>query len=461
MSPEELRSIYLFEALSDEQLNQLIAAAEEVHFQDGQLLFHEADPADAWWVLLEGRIELTRRSGREQSVIGAMDRPGLWAGGFRAWADAAGYLATGIGAGSGRVLRVQATALAKLAHAWFPFGVHLIEGFFRTVRNIEALARQRESVMALGTLAAGLAHELNNPASAAARSVDGLREASEAQEASLVRLAQQSITAEQFIALDGLRSEIDPAGAATDVIAVTEREESLLEWLDERGVGASWRIAPPLAAAGVDVEWCGRALGVLGDDALEPGLEYVTSTLSVTSLLSEVKEATARISALVGAVKSYSQLDRASLQSIDVTEGIESTLVMLGHKLGDGITVIREYALDLPHIEAHAGELNQVWTNLIDNAIDAMEAQGTLRVSASEHGGGVVVEVADSGPGMPPDVQARVFDPFYTTKEVGKGTGLGLDISRRIVEERHRGAISVRSGPGKTVFRVELPLRPA
>jgi len=179
----------------------------------------------------------------------------------------------------------------------------------------------------------------------------------------------------------------------------------------------------------------------------------------MASLLAEMKDSTARVSALVGAVKSYSQLDRATLQLVDVTDGLESTLVMLGHKLGDGITVVREYGGDVPRIEAHPGELNQVWTNLIDNAIDAMEGHGTLRLSTSAVGDSVVVEVADTGPGMPPDVQARAFDPFYTTKDVGKGTGLGLDISRRLVVERHHGQISIDSRPGATVLRVEVPRR--
>jgi signal transduction histidine kinase len=179
----------------------------------------------------------------------------------------------------------------------------------------------------------------------------------------------------------------------------------------------------------------------------------------MTTLLSEIKESTGRVSNLVATVKSYSQLDRASVQDIDVTEGIDSTLVVLGDKLHDGITVVRDYADDLPRIEAIPGELNQVWTNLIDNAVDAMEGKGTLRLSARPDGDHVVVEVADSGPGMPPDVQARVFEPFFTTKDVGKGTGLGLDISRRIVVDRHHGEIEVASQPGQTVMTVRLPRR--
>jgi signal transduction histidine kinase len=183
----------------------------------------------------------------------------------------------------------------------------------------------------------------------------------------------------------------------------------------------------------------------------------VASTLSATALLAEMKESTSRVSALVAAVKSYSQLDRATLQVIDVIEGLESTLVILGHKLRGGVTVVREYGDNVPRIEANPGELNQVWTNLIDNAVDAMEGKGTLRLRTRLEGETVVVEVVDTGPGMPPEVQAHAFEPFFTTKDVGKGTGLGLDISRRIVAERHGGEITIDSHPGETVVRVRLP----
>jgi signal transduction histidine kinase len=185
----------------------------------------------------------------------------------------------------------------------------------------------------------------------------------------------------------------------------------------------------------------------------------VASTLSVATLLGEVKESTRRISELVAAVRSYSQLDRASMQQLEVTDGLDSTLAMLGHKLGGGVTVLREYRADLPRIEASAGELNQVWTNLIDNALDAMDGTGTLRVATFVEGDSLVVEIGDTGPGMPPQVVDRAFEPFFTTKDVGRGTGLGLDIARRIVVERHGGTITIDSRPGETVVRVRLPLR--
>ena len=451
-----LRAISLFAGLTDRQVSELADAGEEVCFDEGCVLFREGEPADFWWVLLDGRLDLVRRFGHEESVVAVMERPGVWAGGFRAWTGVAGYLATGRAITAGRMLRIPAPALRELMRAWSPLGVHLIAGFFETVRNLEARYRQHEALVALGTLAAGLAHEIKNPASAATRSVDAMAEACDTLLSSLVQLAEASLRPDQFVAIDALRREIDPSRATSGSLAVADREDALSEWLSSHAVEDAWRIAPVLAMAGVSVTWCDSAAEALPGSTLEPGLEWVASTLSIASLLSEVKESARRISALVGAIKSYSQLDRASQQLIDVTEGLESTLVMLGCKLRDGVTVVRDYGGDLPRIEANPGELNQVWTNLIDNAIDAMGGQGTLRVSVRAEPQFVIIEVADTGPGMPPGVQARAFDPFYTTKDVGKGTGLGLDISRRIIE-RHHGEITIHSKPGETVLRVRLP----
>ncbi|HEX5881259.1 MAG TPA: ATP-binding protein [Actinomycetota bacterium] len=460
MRADELRPLPIFDGLADEQLAELVAGGTEVRVEPGVELFREGEHADFWWLLVDGAIDLVRHVGREDTVVARMDVPGRWAGGFRAWDEHGVYLATGRGATAGRVLRVPAEVLRERSDAWFPFGGHLIQGLYRTARSIESTARQRESLVTLGTLAAGLAHELNNPASAATRAVDALQTASEALVAAMGRLAGEELPSGRLAALDALRHELAPRPPDPDPLARADREQALASWLTRHGVERAWTIAPPLAAAGADPAWCERAAAVLEGPALQPGLEWVASTFSVATLLDEVKESTRRISELVAAVRSYSQLDRASLQRVDVTEGLDSTLVMLGHKLGDGVTVVREYDAGVPPIEAYAGELNRVWTNLIDNAVDAMEGMGTLRVATRADGDGVVVEIADTGPGMPPEVAARAFEAFYTTKDVGKGTGLGLDIARRIVEDRHGGTITIDSHPGATVLRVRLPVRP-
>jgi signal transduction histidine kinase len=461
MRLDDLRGLGLFDGLTDQQLAELADAGAEVPVEPGVELFHEGEHAEFWWVLVDGAIDLIRRSGREDVVVGRMDVPGRWAGGFRAWDEHGVYLATGRGVVAGRVLRVPAAVLRERSSAWFPFGAHLIEGLYGTARNIEAAARQQQALVTLGRLAAGLAHEINNPAAAAARGVDTLDEACRTLIASLDRLAAGHLSPAQFGALDALRREIEPPAVELSPLAVADLEDELSMWLTRHDVERDWTIAPALAAAGVDIAWCERAAAVLTGPALEPGLEWVASAVSVTTLVAEVTESIRRVCDLVAAVRSYAQMDRASIQHIDVTDGIESTLVMLRNRIGDGVTVVRGYAADAPRIEAYAGELNQVWTNIIDNAVDAMDGAGTLRITTRADAGGVVVEIGDTGPGMPPDVAARAFEAFYTTKDAGRGTGLGLDIARRIVVDRHGGSIDIETPPGGgTVLRVGLPTRP-
>ncbi|HEX4700274.1 MAG TPA: ATP-binding protein [Actinomycetes bacterium] len=457
MDTDEIRPLTLFDGLDDTQLHELIDQGREVAFTTGDEVFREGGPAEDWWVLLEGSVDLVRHVGREETVLGVMDVPGRWAGGFRAWDEHGAYLATGRATSDGRFLCVPAPALRDWTKRWFPFGEHLVEGVFRTVRGFEAVTRQREALVALGTLAAGLAHEINNPAAAATRAADALEETCTLLLSALNRLAAGSITAEQFLALDSLRRDIGLPPAVVDPPAVARREEVLSDWLARRGIEADWLIAPPLALAGVDVSWCDQVAGVLDGVELEAGLQWVAGTLSTAALIAELKSATSRVSDLVSAVRSYSQLDRASVQRIDVVEGLESTLVMLRHKTPAGVSVVRDYGADVPAIEAIPGELNQVWTNLVDNALDAMDGAGILRISTRADGTGVLVEVADTGGGLAEDVRDHAFEPFFTTKGVGKGTGLGLDISRRIVVDRHAGEIAIESREGETVATVRLP----
>lgn len=456
MDATDLQPIELFAGLRTEQLEQLIAAGQEVPFAPGDLLWTEGDHADSWWVLIDGVVELVRRTEREDMVVGRMDAPGRWAGGFRAWVETGVYLASARGLEPGRMLEVPSVALRDLAETWFPFGSHLIKGIYGMALYVESTARQRDSLATLGKLAAGLAHEINNPAAAATRATAALGAADDKLFASLRELAAHGITADQFTALDGLRRDLAsrPAPAYGHV---ADLEEALAERLEAQGVDRSWVMAPALAAANADAQWCEGLAQVVDQSSLQAGLDWVVSSLQATVLRAEITESTRRISELVAAVRSYSQLDRAALQQLDVAEGIESTLLVLGHRLREGsVEVVRDYGAT-PRIEGYAGELNQVWTNLIDNAVDAMAGQGTLRIRTRAGGdGGVVVEVADTGPGLPPDVAARAFEAFYTTKAVGQGTGLGLDIAQRIVRERHGGTIEIESVPGDTVLRVRL-----
>jgi signal transduction histidine kinase len=457
ITASDLRSLALFEKVTEDELAALVALGGEVVFRSGDELWVQGGPAECWWVLIEGRIDLVRLAGHEETLVGTMAQPGQWAGGFTAWDEHAVYLANGRAAGDGRALRVSSTDLKAWTSALDPFGAHLIEGVFRTARTVESAARQRDALVALGTLSAGLAHELNNPAAAAARAVGALDGASESLLDTLGRLAATDVTAAQFGELDALRRELaDTPRAPLGPMAQSDLEDELTEWLDDHGVTDGWQLAGPLAAAGIDVAWCERVAEVL-DGVPTAGLAWIVSTLNVSNLLAEVRESTRRISELVGAIKSYSQMDRASVQETVISEGLESTLVVLRHRIPAGVTVVRDYAPDTPAIDAIPAELNQVWTNLITNALDAMGGDGKLRLSVRPDRDGVVVEVANTGTWSDPASRERAFEPFFTTKGVGQGTGLGLDISRRIIVGRHGGDISIDVPSGETVLRVWLP----
>jgi signal transduction histidine kinase len=274
---------------------------------------------------------------------------------------------------------------------------------------------------------------------------------------SLGELAEGAITADQFLALDRLRRRLGAAPPSRTPMQLSDAEDELGAWLEDHDVDDPWTLASTLATADVPVSWLEDAADLLPGAALTAGLEWVAGTLSVSTQLSELREATGRVSQLVNAVRSYTQMDRAALQPVDVVEGLESTVVILQHKLKQGVEVVRDYEAGLPRIDAYAGELNQVWTNLIDNAVDAMDGVGTLRITTRAEAGAVVVEIADSGAGLDPAVAARAFDAFYTTKDVGKGTGLGLDTARRIVVENHEGTIALVREGDETVVRVRLP----
>jgi signal transduction histidine kinase len=455
-----LREIDLFEELDAGCLERLAASAREVRVPAGEWIVREGDTVDRFGILTEGLIDwikevdgrdLVMASRAAVTYFGAMnlltEEPSL--GGGRTVVDSTIVVIPGDQ--FRRLLRDEPSVLRRALRIIAP--VH---------QGQEAALREREKLIALGTLSAGLAHELNNPAAAARRSASELAKALDVLRDTIQRFVSSGLEradAERLVALQvealGRAGSAAIAGAPS-ALEAADREDALVDLLDDRGL-PGWKLAPPLAEAGVDEAWLAEVAEAAGP-ALEAALEWVVASLTAGGLARELHDSTQRISDIVSAVKEYTHMDRAGTQAIDVRDGIESTLTMLAHKLKRGdVRVERDYDPDLPKIVAHPSQLNQVWTNLIDNAVDAVDGAGTIRVRAWGAGEQAVVEVVDDGPGVPPELQSRVFEPFFTTKEVGAGTGLGLDIVRRIVETHH-GQVRVLSEPGETRFQVRLPV---
>jgi signal transduction histidine kinase len=358
---------------------------------------------------------------------------------------------------------IGAAEFGEKFREWFPMAVHLIEGITQGFRSSQAIIGQRERLLSLGRLSAGLTHELNNPAAAAVRATASLRELVSKMRRKLGHLATSDVDPKALVALTELQEvAVEKMAKAEKLspIQVGEAEDELSGWLDDHGIDDGWDLAPPLVAAGVNTDWLDEVAETVPATLLADGLHWVTYALETEQLMVEIEDSTGRISALVGAAKQYSQMDRAAHQEIDVRDGLKSTLTMLSHKINErgNITVVKDFDDSLPMIPAHPAELNQVWTNLIDNAIYAMPDGGTLTIRASREDGWVLVEICDTGAGIPEEMQQKIFEPFFTTKPVGEGTGLGLDISYRVIAQRHGGDLRVKSRPGDTRFQVRLPL---
>jgi signal transduction histidine kinase len=355
----------------------------------------------------------------------------------------------------GEELRRLAFAHASLLRQFLP----VLESVSGAVKGVE---RDREKLLAVGKLAAGLAHELNNPAAAAARGVATLREYERQRQAAFAEFAGSGARAEQLAALVSLGAEATDQTVPAerlDPLAESDREQELAETLARRGLADAPELAAALTEAALGAEWVDRVASGVGEDGLSAGLRFVGACAGTRVLLAELEEATTRIADLVGAFRSYSYLDQGPRQSVDVHDGLESTLALLGHKLRKKrVEIVRDFDAGLPSVEASGSELNQVWTNLIDNAVDALGVDGRITLRTRRQGERVCIEIGDDGPGVPPDLQARIFDAFFTTKPVGQGTGLGLDIAQRIVV-RHHGELRLRSQPGDTRFQVLLPVR--
>ena len=326
--------------------------------------------------------------------------------------------------------------------------------------RVEEELRQTEKMAALGKLSAGLAHELNNPAAAAVRAADQLKAAIDGFRKSPIALARAGVDADQWSELIRLLEDLEGADSPSSLspLEVSDREEEVLSWLDAHGIEDGWETSAVLVSAGATVGQLDSVANRFASDALSPALEWLENALAARDLVGTVASSSSSISELVGVVKSYSYMDRAPVQNVDIHQGIDDAIALLGHKLKLGITVVREFDRELPRIGTRGSELNQVWTNLIDNAIGALGTSGTITVRTSGDDEGLSVEIEDDGPGIPAEIRSRIFEPFFTTKQVGDGTGLGLDVVRRIVTGRCGGQIDLRSEPGQTVFRVRVPV---
>jgi len=457
MNLNDLRKSPLFQGLSDQEIQQLMDMAEPVTLRAGEILMKQGEPGDSAYVVIKGGFEIQKQTGQSLIKIDVRN-PGDVVGEM-ALLSHAPRSATVIAVTDSEALRIPQEAFEKLLSSSSSAAMAVLHWVMARLSQNEALLHQQEKMAALGTLSAGLAHELNNPSAAAQRSASELNKALLKWQSLTHQLEARAFQENQTAWLNEFMGDASRRFAAPSKLEALEKidlVDQLQEWLEANGIESAWELAPAM----VNFRWGVESLEKLKNSAFfNLSLQWLGTGCVVMGLLSEIQQTTERLSQIVRAMKSYTYLDQAPLLEVDVHEGLENTLVIMQHKLKQGVTVKREYSADLPRIEAYASELNQVWTNIIDNAIDAMNGKGeiSLRTYAEDHH--VIVEITDNGPGIPEEIRSRIFEPFFTTKPPGHGTGLGLHISHDIVANRHHGQLLVESQPGKTTFKVILPLR--
>ncbi|MED5812678.1 ATP-binding protein [Mycolicibacterium sp. 050232] len=473
---DELRTLFLFEDLSDDQLDTLCQAGSIERFPAGPIVT-EGDPATCFYVMLDGELVMSKRSGGVDIQTNRTSMRGVYFGAWSAYipGEEHVYEASVRLTKPSRVFVLDANAFATFMQSQFPMAVHLLEGHKVGGRRQSQIIGQREKLLALGNITAGLTHQLNNPAAATARAVADLREGVGKMRHKLAMLADGKFTPQALRMLVTIQDEVAEQvaknkGLELTALETSDREDEMGDWLEDHDIVGAWDYAPTFVEAGLDIDWLER-ISASVDDALKDGeasatlqaaLGWLKYTIDTELRMNEIGEASRRISALLAGAKQYSQMDRGDYQSADVHELLRSTLMMFGDKIGKDkpVSLCKDLDKSLPELHCYPGDLNQVWTNIIDNAIQAMDGHGTLTLRTCRETDEMIrVEICDDGPGIPAEDISRIFTPFFTTKPFGEGTGLGLDLAWRIVVEKHHGDLRVQSEPGDTRFIVLLPLQ--
>jgi signal transduction histidine kinase len=453
---EAIRQTPLFAGLKDDQVD-CIQCGEVIELPVGAIVVEENTPAKFFFLNLEGEVRIYRHYDH-QEVLMAVNKPGMFMGEIPLLLDAPWSAIVRVSKPT-RLFRVSQENFWRMMSTCHSVAKEILQTAADRLRNLEGYSSQRQKLISLGTMAAGLAHELNNPAAAARRAAAQLHETISSVQSLICELGQvlEVDDWERLLAAEQDATKRMNAALPLDSLTRSDREEALARWFEENNIPEGWRLAPSFVIAGVDGEWLSAITKKLSPNSHTAALNWLDARLNLHSLLKLVDQSTGRVADLVKAIKSYTHMDQSPMQEINIHEGIESTLTMLGYKLKN-VEVVRAFDKSVPRIMAYGGELNQVWTNLIDNAIDAVGGSGKICVGTFVEDNQVVVEIVDNGKGIPPEVQPRLFEPFFTTKSVGTGTGLGLLISNRIVANRHGGEIEFESKPGETRFKVRLPL---